>query len=110
MIRIFQKSSTGNGIKHVFSSRNDGICEINKRRLTLSFQTRNSFKSLKILAMIKRAFGVDLTTIIPWRIGICFRELDGTEMIFVAVCGLRNGGSKSRFHNGVPNSGGAQWT
>jgi hypothetical protein len=109
MIRIFQKSSTGNGIKHVFSSRNDGICEINKRRLTWSFQTRNSFKSMKILTMIKRAFGLDLTIIIPCMIGICFRELDGTEMIFIAKCGLGNGGSKSRFHNGVPNSGGAPW-
>ncbi|OGP95821.1 MAG: hypothetical protein A2157_09025 [Deltaproteobacteria bacterium RBG_16_47_11] len=77
MIRIFQKPSIDNGIKHVFSSKNDGICEINKRRLALSFQKRNLFKSLKILTVTKCAFGVDLTIIITCMIGICFRELNG---------------------------------
>jgi len=34
-IRVFQKPSINNGIRHVFSSRNDGICEINETEANL---------------------------------------------------------------------------
>jgi hypothetical protein len=62
-------------MKYVFSSKNAGIGEIRKRALALSFQTRNSFESIKILIMAKRAFGVDLKIIFTFMIRICFREL-----------------------------------
>lgn len=61
----------------------------------MSFQTRNSFKSLKTLTMTKGAFGVDLTIIVTCVIGICFRGLIGIWMILIAEGGMRNGGSRA---------------
>jgi hypothetical protein len=43
--RIYRKPSKKHGIKYVFSSKNDGMGEIDKRVLALPFQTRNSFES-----------------------------------------------------------------
>ncbi len=48
---------------------------------------------------------MDLTITITCMIGICFRELNGIEMILIAGWELQNAGVKSQCHNCVPNSG-----
>jgi hypothetical protein len=71
--------------------------------LALSFHTKNSLETIKILEMARGAFGVDLTIIICV-IGVCLRELKGIWIILIAECGPRNEEPKGGFRNYVPNS------
>jgi hypothetical protein len=86
-----QERSFSHGIKYVFSLNDDSICEIDQRVPVLPFYTKNSLEGIKILEMATDVFGVDLTIMICV-IGICFRELRGTEITLIAGCGPRNEG------------------
>jgi hypothetical protein len=71
--RLKQEGSFSHGIKYASSLKDDNICEIDQRVPALSFHTKKSFESIKILQMARGPFSVDLIITICV-IGVCFED------------------------------------